>query len=81
MKKWSKVLAIVLCIAMALTLCACGPKESNDNNENNNNDNQQNNTPATLTMGTGGESGVYYAFGGVLASYPGSETGLNVNVV
>ena len=25
MKKWSKVLAIVLCIAMALTLCACGP--------------------------------------------------------
>ena len=81
MKKWSKVLAIVLCIAMALTLCACGPKESNDNNENNNNDNQQNNTPATLTMGTGGESGVYYAFGGVLASYLGSETGLNVNVV
>ncbi|MCI9467865.1 MAG: TAXI family TRAP transporter solute-binding subunit [Oscillospiraceae bacterium] len=81
MKKWSKVLAIVLCIAMALTLCACGPKESNDNNENNNNDNQQNNTPATLTMGTGGESGTYYAFGGVLASYLGSETGLNVNVV
>ena len=81
MKKWSKVLAIVLCIAMALTLCACGPKESNDNNENNNNDNQQNNTPATLTMGTGGESGTYYAFGGVLASYLGSETGLHVNVV
>lgn len=81
MEKWSKVLAIVLCIAMALTLCACGPKESNDNNENNNNDNQQNNTPATLTMGTGGESGTYYAFGGVLASYLGSETGLNVNVV
>ncbi len=81
MKKWSKVLAIVLCIAMALTLCACGPKESGNNDADNNNDNQQNNTPATLTMGTGGESGVYYAFGGVLASYLGSETGLNVNVV
>lgn len=80
MKKLSKILAIVLCIAMALTLCACGPKDnSNDNANNNENNNVQ--TPATLTMGTGGESGTYYAFGGVLANYLGTEANLNVNVV
>lgn len=80
MKKLSKILAIVLCIAMALTLCACGPKDnSNDNADNNENNNVQ--TPATLTMGTGGESGTYYAFGGVLANYLGTEANLNVNVV
>ena len=36
---------------------------------------------ANLTMGTGGESGTYYAFGGVLGSYISSNTGVSVNVV
>ncbi len=36
---------------------------------------------ATLTMGTGGESGTYYAFGGVLASYIGQNTDVNITVV
>ena len=36
---------------------------------------------ANLTMGTGGESGTYYAFGGVLASYISTNTGIAVNVV
>lgn len=80
MKKLSKILAIILCVALALTLCACGNK---DDNKDNANDSENNNvqTPATLTMGTGGESGTYYAFGGVLANYLGTEANLNVNVV
>ena len=36
---------------------------------------------ANLTMGTGGESGTYYAFGGVLANYIGQKTNVNVTVV
>ena len=36
---------------------------------------------ADLTMGTGGESGTYYAFGGVLGTYIGSETDISINVV
>ena len=36
---------------------------------------------ATLTMGTGGESGTYSAFGGVLASYIGQNTDVNITVV
>lgn len=34
-----------------------------------------------LTMGTGGEAGTYYAFGGVLGSYIGSNTDVSINVV
>ena len=34
-----------------------------------------------LTMGTGGEAGTYYAFGGVLGSYIGQKTDLSINVV
>ena len=34
-----------------------------------------------LTMGTGGESGTYYAFGGVLANYIGQKSDLSINVV
>ena len=79
MKKISRILAIVLCIAMALTLCACGPKEENKDNTENKDNNVQ--IPATLTMGTGGESGTYYAFGGVLANYLGGETNVKINVV
>ena len=36
---------------------------------------------APLTMGTGGESGTYYAFGGVLAGYVGDNTDLEINYV
>ena len=36
---------------------------------------------ASLTMGTGGESGTYYAFGGVLGSYISSNTDVKINVV
>lgn len=36
---------------------------------------------AKLTMATGGESGTYYAFGGVLGSYIGQNTGVNITVI
>ncbi len=36
---------------------------------------------ANLTMGTGGESGTYYAFGGVLGNYIGQQTDIKINVV
>ena len=36
---------------------------------------------ADLTMGTGGEAGTYYAFGGVLGSYIGQNTGVKITVV
>ena len=36
---------------------------------------------ANLTMGTGNESGTYYAFGGVLGTYIGQETDIDINVV
>ena len=34
----------------------------------------------SLAMGTGGESGTYYAYGGVLATYLKQETGLDITV-
>jgi len=36
---------------------------------------------ANLTMGTGGEAGTYYAFGGVLATYVGDNSDISINVV
>ena len=53
MKKMKKILAAVLCLAMALTLCACGGGSGSTN----------------LMFGTGGETGTYYAYGGVLSQY------------
>ena len=35
----------------------------------------------SLTFGTGGESGTYYAFGGVLSSYVSNNTGVSVTAV
>lgn len=35
----------------------------------------------SLTFGTGGESGTYYAFGGVLASYVSNNSGVSVTAV
>lgn len=36
---------------------------------------------ASLTMGTGGESGTYYAFGGVLGTVIGQKSGVSISVV
>ena len=69
MKKMSKLLAIVLCFALALTMCACG------------NSDEGGSVPAELIFGTGGDTGTYYAFGGVLAQYISSNTDVSVTHV
>ena len=90
MKK--KLTAILLAAAMVASLAACGsapaapapaaeaeaeaPAEEAAPAE------EKTESPsANLTMGTGGESGTYYAFGGVLANYIGQKTNVNVTVV
>ena len=63
-----KRIAVLLALVLALTcvLAACGSST----------------TAATkMTMGTGGTSGTYYAFGGVLGQYIKDNAGITVNVV
>ena len=79
-KKW---IAFLLAALMLLALAACGggttttppaaiqapaPAPASGGGEK-------------LTMGTGGESGTYYAFGGVLATYIGQNSDISINVV
>ena len=58
-----KLIAIVLCLVMALSLAACQASATK------------------MTMGTGGTSGTYYAFGGVLGQYIKNNAGIDVTVV
>ena len=74
-----KVFALVLALCMVFALCACGAEKAPAASSGDITKPVAN--PVKLTMGTGGESGTYYAFGGVLASYLGSNAGLNINVV
>ena len=60
-----KMISIVLCLALMLTLAACGGSGS----------------AIKMTMGTGGTSGTYYAFGGVLGQYIKDKAGIDVIVV
>ena len=61
-----KMISVVLCLALVLTLAACGGSDS---------------AAAKMTMGTGGTSGTYYAFGGVLGQYIKNNAGIDVTVV
>ena len=63
-----KIFAMILALCMVLSLAACGNSGSSGS------------VSANLTMGTGGEAGTYYAYGGVLATYLGQETDVNVTV-
>ena len=60
-----KFLALVLALCMIFALCACGSAAKS----------------APLTFTTGGESGTYYAFGGVLGSFVSGKTDLDITVV
>ena len=64
-----KIFALLLALCMVFALCACGQSAAPAKDSKN------------LTMGTGGEAGTYYAFGGVLGSYIGQNTDVSVNVV
>ena len=59
-----KIISIALCLALALTLVACGSTSG-----------------AKMTMGTGGTSGTYYGYGGVLGQYIKNKAGIDVIVV
>ena len=84
-----KVLALILALTMIFALCACGspaaPAASAPAA-----DKPADAAPAdaaaapvsaSLTMGTGGEAGTYYAVGGVLGGYIGQKTDVSINVV
>ena len=60
-----KIITIALCLALCLALVACGGAAGN----------------TKMTMGTGGTSGTYYAFGGVLGQYIINHAGIDVTVV
>ena len=68
-----KFLALTLALCMVFALCACG-------GSGNTTPSDSGSVSANLSMGTGGESGTYYAYGGVLATYLGQETKINVTV-
>ena len=56
-----KMIAILLCLVLALSLVACGAGK--------------------MTMGTGGTTGTYYAYGNVLGQYIKEHAGIDVVVV
>ena len=74
-----RLIAILLAALFVLALAGCGGSGNSGGTTN------PTNAPAPagekLTMGTGGESGTYYAFGGVLANYIGQNSNLSINVV
>jgi len=85
-----KAIALLMALCMVLSLCACGGAKEEAKAEQPAAEAPAQAAPAeaapaevsaNLTMGTGGEAGTYYAFGGVLASYVGSNTAIATNVV
>lgn len=91
-----KFLALLMALAMVFALCACGaqtaaPAEEAPAEAPAADDaapaedaapaDEAAAVSANLTMGTGGESGTYYAFGGVLATYIGDNSDIKINVV
>lgn len=63
--KMKKFVSVVLVLTLALALAACGGEAA----------------ATKMTMGTGGTTGTYYAFGGVLGQYITNHSGVAVNVV
>ena len=68
-----KILALVLALCMAFALCACGSSSGDSD------------TPAastvSLNVGTGGESGTYYGYTGILGTVIGQKTDVKLTVV
>lgn len=66
--KMKKLFSVLLVLAMVLALAACGGSGASAG-------------ASKMTMGTGGTSGTYYAFGGVLGQYIKDKAGIEVIVV
>ena len=64
--KMRRMLSLAMVLVLALSLAACGGSDT---------------SAARMTMGTGGTSGTYYAFGGVLGQYIKNYAGIDVTVV
>ena len=67
-----KILALTLAALMALSLCACGGGSSSGGGESGG--------TVSLNMATGGTSGTYYGFSGVLAQVLNEKIGDQVNI-
>ncbi len=65
--KMKKMISIALALTLVFALAACG---SNDEAG-----------AAKMTMGTGGTTGTYYAFGNVLSDTMSADSGIAINVV
>ena len=74
-KKLFAVLALVL--AMCMMLCACG-SDAADTGDTAKNDAVEYDS---MTMGTGGTTGTYYAFGNVLSGFMNEASDIAINVV
>ena len=81
-----KALALLLSLCMVLALAACGGSsapaatQAPAANEAPAKEEPAASVSANLVMGTGGEAGTYYAYGGVLATYLGQQTDIKVTV-
>ena len=77
-----KILSLIMTAALAASLSACGSTTASSDAAA---ASPEKETAAAkgikMTMGTGGTSGTYYAFGGVLAQYIKNEAGIDVTVV
>ena len=82
-----KFLSVVTAAAMALSLAACGSSGTTATTAAAGGDTAAAEAAPSvevtgkMTMGTGGTSGTYYAFGGVLAQYIKNYGGIDVTVV
>ncbi len=81
-----KILSIMTAAALALSLAACGSSGTTATTAAAGSEAASDaaaSVPVTgkMTMGTGGTSGTYYAFGGVLAQYIKNYGGIDVTVV
>ena len=87
-----KILALILALCMVFALCACGtaapaassapaPAADKPADAAPAVDAAPAPVTANLTMGTGGEQGTYYAFGGALGGNIAQNTDITINVV
>lgn len=77
-----KFIALLLAVMMVFALCACGGNGGGLNDAVKGDTSEKNIDGSTgLSMGTGGPSGTYYAFGGILCQVVGEDTGISMTAV